>query len=267
MGFLSEIVTETQATVAKGSYLANLRPAQPLPGSRRMTVAIQHAGPAGAVIVEFKRVSPGSTSPRLPVVSPEEFVRRAEPGGVAAYSCLATVPRFEGSPAEVMRLVGATERPVLFKDFVIDPVQLDAAVCAGASAVLLIARLQTEGHLSVPLAELSQQARARGLEVLLEYHARSELNATSNVEADMYGVNVRDLDTLRMEPEVAAATLRAARDRRPLIGLSGVGSPEDARRFWDAGVDGILVGSAVARSTDPAAFVRSLHRSRGRRTP
>jgi indole-3-glycerol phosphate synthase len=96
--------------------------------------------------------------------------------------------------------------------------------------------------------------------VLLEFHGRSELSRAAVVGADMFVVNVRDLDTLRMEPEVAEETLRAAANLRPLLGLSGVGSPEHARRFWNLGVDGILVGSAVARSTAPAAFLSTLRR-------
>jgi indole-3-glycerol phosphate synthase len=264
MGFLSEIVRETRTAIADPSYRADLPSASTSPGTRRMTATIEAAGERGALLVEFKRVSPGSTSPRLPTFSPEEFVARAEPGGVSAYSCLATVPRFEGSPRDVMHLASATPRPVLFKDFVIDPRQLDAAARSGASAVLLIARLESEGHLDLPLAELSRQAHGRGLEVLLEFHERTELSRAADVGADMYGVNVRDLDTLRMEPDVADATLRAASGLRPLLGLSGVASAEEARRFWDLGVDGILVGSAVARSTDPAALLRTLHRPSAR---
>jgi indole-3-glycerol phosphate synthase len=149
---------------------------------------------------------------------------------------------------------------VVFKDFVVDPRQLEAASRSGASAVLLIARLEEEGLLTTALSELAAEAHARGLEVLLELHDKSELRRTADVAADVYGVNVRDLDTLRMAPTTADATIRAAAKLRPLLGLSGVASPADARRFWNAGVDGILVGSAVARSADPAALLQSLYR-------
>jgi indole-3-glycerol phosphate synthase len=124
----------------------------------------------------------------------------------------------------------------------------------------LIARLETEGLLTTPLAELATQAHARRLEVLLEFHDKSELRRAANVGADVYGVNVRDLDTLRMEPDVAQATIRAASHLRPLLGLSGVATQADARRFWESGVDGILVGSSVARATDAGGFLRTLRR-------
>jgi len=260
MGFLAEIVEANRATVRSASYGAGLPSAGRPSTHERLATAIRAATPAGAIVVEYKRASPGSTNPALPTYTAREFVDRTEPGEVAGYSCLATVPRFDGSPNDVHQLVQATRRPVLFKDFILDRRQLDVAARAGASAVLLIARLETGGYLETPIGELAREAHARDLEVLLEFHDRSELSRTADVAADMYGVNVRDLDTLRMEPEVALATLRSAAALRPLLGLSGVATPEDARRFWDAGVDGILVGSAVARSSDPGPFLRSLHR-------
>ncbi len=259
MGFLDEIVADTLAVVDRPGYATSPREPRARPRGS-LAAAVRAAGAGGALLVEFKRVSPGASTPSLPTYTPEEFVRRAEPGGVAGYSCLATEPRFQGSVDDVASVVAATGRPVLFKDFVVDPRQIDAAARAGASAVLLIARLEVERRTRAPLAELARAAHRRGLEVLLEFHEKTELSRVGHVAADMFGVNVRDLDTLRMEPEVAAATLRAVGDRRPLLGLSGVASPDDAARFWAAGVDGILVGSAVARARDPAEFLLGLHR-------
>jgi indole-3-glycerol phosphate synthase len=212
--------------------------------------------------VEYKRFSPGQRDAQLPARSVEEFVRATEPAGVTAYSCLATGPQFAGSPEDVATLARSTRHPVLFKDFVLDPRQLDVAARAGASAVLLIARLATEGHLEISLADLAQAAHARGLEVLLEFHDKSELSEAERVGADVYGANVRDLDSLEIARPTALATLRAAGERglRPLLGLSGVETPEDAQRFWSSGADGILVGTAVSRASHPSEFLASLRR-------
>lgn len=261
MGFLSEIVAEIRRDILRPDYVpdAPISDGAPRPSLRG---AIEGAGPEGALLVEYKRVSPGATVPRLPSRTVEAFLAATQGANVTAYSCVATGPRFEGSPRDVATVARATPRPVLFKDFVVDPVQLDAAQLAGASAVLLIARLESEGLLERPLAELAKMAHTRGLEVLLELHARGEVKGAGDIGADAYGVNVRDLDTLQMTPEVTAKTLRAAAELRPLLGLSGVASPDDARRLWSQGVDGILVGSAVARASDPAAFLRSLRRPR-----
>jgi indole-3-glycerol phosphate synthase len=260
MGFLSEIVRATRESIARGDYdLPDIvdRPTAPRPSLAR---AVRDRSP-GALLVEFKRASPGSSVPELPERSLEEFVRRTQGAEIAGYSCLATPPSFGGSPADVARLCRSTRLPVLFKDFVVEPTQVEAARRSGASAILLIARLADAGLLGAPLACLAARARDAGLEVFLEFHDRSELSQAADVRADVYGVNVRDLDTLRMEPESAYATLRAAAHLRPLIGLSGVESASDARRFWDAGADGLLVGTAVARSNDPRTFLENLRRS------
>ena len=256
-GFLKSIVAEVRRDVGEGRYVG----ARGAPRPPSLRAAIDRSRAGGALVVELKRNSPGQADPRLPARSAEEFVRSTRAGGVAGYSCLATRPHFDGSVDDVAAVVRATELPVLFKDFVVDPVQIDAAARAGAAAVLLIARLEDDPALEVSLAELADVAHGRGLEVLLEFHAKAELRRAADVPADVYGVNVRDLDSLRMEPEVAAETIRAAAELRPLLSMSGVGSALDARRAWDAGADGLLVGTSVARAEDPAAFLRSLHRA------
>jgi indole-3-glycerol phosphate synthase len=263
MGFLSDIVRSTREAVRDPSYGRDLPPrlSERRPSLRE---AVERDRWVGALIVEYKRFSPGQPNPELPRRSVEEFAQMVETAGVTAYSCLATRSHFEGSPEDVSQLVNATYRPVLFKDFVVDPGQIDVAARTGASAVLLIARLATEGHLTVPLTDLSLAAHARGLEVLLEFHGKSELSEVGDVAADMYGVNVRDLDSLEIDRPTAMATIEEAVEEglQPLLGLSGVETGDDARRFWSSGVDGILVGTAVARSPYPSELLASLRRGR-----
>ena len=266
MGFLEEILAETRRSIRQSGYVEGLGPApgRPGPSLRR---AVERDRARGALVVEYKRVSPGSDRPVLPERSVAEFARAIGPTPPTAYSCVAATPRFGGRPGDVAELRRETDLPILFKEFVVDPLQLDVARRAGASAVLLIARLGLpELPARVPIPELARAAHERGLEVLLELHARGELKLTGDVEADMYGVNVRDLDSLRIERPTAEATLGAAHHLRPLLGLSGVEGPAEAQRFWELGADGILVGSAVARSSDPVTFLRSLGR-RGREAP
>jgi indole-3-glycerol phosphate synthase len=262
MDFLRKMVEATGAVVGRPDYLEGL----PTANARRapsLRAAVLRGSTRGALLAEYKRRSPGAGRPELPARRIAGFMRDTTSAEVEAYSCLASRPEFDGSPVDVAEVAAATDRPTLFKDFVIDPVQIEAAARAGASAVLLIARLETEGLLRHPLRALAETAHARGLEVLLEWHRRAELRQTEGVPADVYGVNVRDLDSLEFHRPEAEETIRAAQDHRPLIGMSGVEGPEEARRFWDAGVDGILVGSALARAPDPRAFLTGLRRTAG----
>jgi indole-3-glycerol phosphate synthase len=261
MGFLREIVGEVRRDLRRPDYLEGARGPAPRSG-RSLRASLVAARARGAVVAEFKRVSPGAPEPRLPPRSPAEFVERTATAQPEGLSCVATGPRFGGSVRDVAEVAAASGAPVLFKDFVIDALQLDAARRAGARAVLLIARLETEGLLGTRLAHLADEARSLGLEVLLELHDGAELSRVASVGPEMWGVNVRDLDTLRMERAVAEKTLRAAQRLRPLLGLSGVHTPEDARWFWERGVDGILVGTSVAHASDPAALLRAIRSAR-----
>jgi len=267
-GFLAEVVRDVAEDVARPDYLDRLPEPifEPRPSLR---TAIEQERRRGALVVEFKRVSPGQADPHLPERTADEFLAVTKVPGLAGYSCLATRPRFEGSPADVAEIARRTPHAVLFKDFVLDARQLDVAVRCGASAVLLIARIETQGLAPTPLADLSRAAHERGLEVLLELHDPAEVAVAEKTPADIYGVNCRDLDTLALDRPAAERTLEEAWSRgfRPLLGLSGVEKPADARRFLDAGADGVLVGTAVARATDPAEFLRSLRETRpeGRR--
>lgn len=256
MSFLDRILPLVRAEIADPAYLASL-PARgrPRPSLAR---AIASAPNRWAILIEHKRRSPGAREPQLPERPLAEFLRFGAPGRVEGLSCLATRAEFDGSPQDVRVLARATALPVLFKDFVIDPRQIEAADRAGASAVLLIARLETEGRLDQPLASLAEEAHRRGLEVLLEFHAPEELKLVETVPADVWGVNVRDLDALAFRPNVAEATVRALPHDRPVLGLSGVEGPVEARRWRAWGTEGVLVGSAFARAAEPDRFLAAI---------
>jgi indole-3-glycerol phosphate synthase len=259
--FLDEVVAHVAVDSASPGYATGVPPtrARPPASLRR---SIERERSRGALLVEYKRASPGSREPLPPPRSVAEFLAATDVEGVAGYSCLATAHGFDGSPARVAELAGRTERPVLFKEFVLGRRQLEIAARTGAAAALLIARLEGAKGMEGTLAELARHARALGLEVVLELHDAPELSRVDGVEADVFGVNTRDLATLAFERARAYATLERAREAglRPLLGLSGVEGPGEARELWSRGCDGILVGSAVARSTEPARLLTSLRR-------
>ena len=257
MGFLADLLPQVRTQIEDPDYLEGL-PESPVRRPPSLREAVSRAHDGWAVLVERKHESPGSGPSPLPDLSLHQFVEWARDGRADGLSCLATAPSFRGSPREVAQLVQASGLPVLFKDFVVDPIQVEAAYRAGASAVLLIARLETGGFLERPLRELASAARAHGLEVLLELHGVDEWPVAEGMAVDLFGVNLRDLDTLAFRPETAEATFRQAGSYHPLLGLSGVSTPAEAERYRRWGADGLLVGTGFARSSDPGAFLRSL---------
>jgi indole-3-glycerol phosphate synthase/phosphoribosylanthranilate isomerase len=178
-------------------------------------------------------------------------------GGADAVSVLTDADHFEGSPA-LLREAHATGLPTLMKDFVVDEAQLDAARHHGASAVLLVERALGAGRRE----ELVRAAHGRGLEVLLEVFDAADWQAAKASGADLVGVNARDLDTLRVDPAAALVLLGQVAQERPgaAVALSGIQDRAGARLAFAAGAGGVLIGTALLRSPDPALLLRSLRR-------
>ena len=206
------------------------------------------------VIAEFKRASPslGSFAADADVRERLEAYAR---GGAAAFSILAEPAYFRGAPEDfqVARTLAPTlSRPFLYKGFVCTLAHLDEAVALGANAVLLIARILGE-HLPA----FAAAARLKGLEPLVEIHDSAEIAQVQAANVRMVGWNARDLSDFSVR-NAEAAQLREAFPGALLIRESGLRTPEDARKALAQGFDALLIGEALMRHPDPAAFLAQI---------
>lgn len=197
------------------------------------------------VIAEMKRASP-SKGMIKEGADPVAQAKAYEKSGAACISVLTDTTFFKGSFQDLSDVAHAVETPLLCKDFVVHPVQIDRAKAAGASVVLLIvAALDDE-----QLAELHTYALSLGLEVLVEVHDVHELTRALQIDATLIGVNNRDLKTfevdLKRSEEVAAAF--PFHDKRVLISESGLAGGKDAERVAEVGASAVLVGESLMRS-------------------
>ena len=177
-----------------------------------------------------------------------------ESGGAAAISILTEPHRFGGSIRDLKDAAKATQLPLLRKDFHICVEQLDEALAAAASAVLLIARALPPTE----LATLMAAAHARGLDAVVEVRTEGELDTAMEGGARIIGVNSRDLETLEVDERVPARLIPMIPPEILTIWESGVQSVEDVRRAANAGADAVLIGSALSRAPDAVALLRSL---------
>ncbi len=253
MGFLTEVVEGVRRELERrpfddGALLARARSSPP---PRGFAEALRRGEPP-AVIAEVKRASPsaGSIADR----DPAERARAYEAGGAAALSVLTEPRHFGGSLADLRAARWATSLPVLRKDFLVHPSQLIESRAAGADAVLLIAAALDDAELAALLA----LAGDLGLGVLLEAHAEDDLERALATDAQVIGVNARDLETLEVDGERALRLLGRIPGDRVAVLESGISRPEQARRAVEAGARAILVGEALMRAEDPAALIRSL---------
>lgn len=219
-------------------------PADPLPG----------LGAAGSsVVAEVKRRSP-SKGDLAEIADPATLAAAYQRGGAAVVSVLTEQRRFGGSLADLDAVRAGVEIPVLRKDFVVDAYQLLEARAHGADlALLIVAALPGDR-----LRAMYDAAGELGLTALVEVHDEIEAERAVELGAALVGVNARDLGTLEVDPGTFGKLAPLLPDDVVLVAESGVGGPDDVRRFVGEGADAVLVGEALVRDGDPEAAVRAM---------
>ncbi len=206
-----------------------------------------------SVIAEFKRRSPsaGEISATATVA---ERVGAYERGGAAALSVLTDARHFGGSLEDLRAARAACDLPILRKDFIVDRYQLYEAAVHGADAVLLIVRALEERALRA----LYEEARGLDLDCLVEVHDADELERALELDADVIGINNRNLDegvvdiatTYELMPDVPAG--------KTVVAESGIAARAELEEMERVGVDAVLIGEALMTAADPEALAREL---------
>jgi indole-3-glycerol phosphate synthase len=215
------------------------------------------ASPAPAVIAELKRRSPSKGLIRADF-DPVTLARSYAEGGAAALSVLTDSHFFGGDLDYLPRVRSEVELPLLRKDFVIDPYQIDEARVAGADAVLLIvAALSSE-----QLTDFHAHATGLGLDVLVEVHDEEELETALGAGATLLGVNNRDLRTFSVDLGVFERVVGhlAQTPGLVLVAESGIHDSSDVVRLEKVGARAFLVGESLMRQADVAEALRNLRR-------
>jgi len=209
--------------------------------------------PGLSLIGEFKRRSPSAGKIR-PGASVKEIVGAYEEGGAAALSILTEEPHFGGSIDDLRAARAATDLPILRKDFIVDPYQLYEAVAAGADAVLLIVAALDDDA----LASLHREARGLDLDCMIEIHSEEELERALAVDADVLGINNRNLDDLSVNLDTTLELITDVPAGKTVVSESGIAERPTLEQLEEIGVDAVLIGEALMRAEDPEAKVREL---------
>jgi indole-3-glycerol phosphate synthase len=260
--FLDRILERKRVEIARrkrhGKQLAALVEAA---GERqeRGAFAIERLRRASAdavpkVIAEIKRRSPSAGEIRKRETGDITRIARGYAmGGASAVSVLCDGPGFGGSVLDLRRATCAIDVPVLFKEFVLDSLQIELARVAGAHMVLLLVRALTPDALHALVAE----AHAAGLAPVVEAADEHELSVALATDATIVGVNARDLRTFRVDPAYARRVLDVIPSERVAVLMSGITSAEQLTALAGSRADAVLVGEGLMRATDPGARLRS----------
>jgi len=250
-GLLRKLVASASEAIEAGKYevRAHAFPRRSLLGAIRGTKQIP-------IIAEVKFRSPAEGQLRSRD-SPAQIAKAYQEGGAAGISVLTEAAHFDGSLEFIPQVKRAVALPVLMKDIIIGKAQIDAADRLGADAVLLITSIFADGLAEPSLEEMTAHAHSRGLEVLLEAHEEEEYRVALKSDADLVGINNRDLNTLEVALETSYALLKYPREK-PVVCESGIRNRADVISLMRAGADALLIGSALMRPRNVAAALRRL---------
>jgi indole-3-glycerol phosphate synthase len=221
------------------------------PPARDFLGAFERAGTN--VVAELKRASPSLGIIREEY-APAALAASLEEAGAAALSVLTEEDFFSGSLAHLKDASKATKIPILRKDFIVDPWQVWETRAAGADTLLLIAAILGDQL----LRELLRQARALGMEPLVEVHTREELDRVIDAGGRVIGVNNRDLATFEVRLETSLELVQRIPEDLIAISESGLRTQEHLAMLRQAGFDGFLIGEHLMKQAEPAAALRAL---------
>lgn len=203
---------------------------------------IKHASPAGEY--EMENIDVGKTA--------QAFLEC----GADAISVVVEPKIFKGDLGNVA-IAKKVRLPVLFKDFVLDERQVEAAAKSGADCMLLVMRVMDREGLDVDA--FVEKAHSLGIEVLLECYDANEMERALKTDADIVGINNRDLQTLKVDLNRTQEIMEKFQNiAKPLVSESGVRGGEGVKFLRGTGASGILVGTAIWKAGNLEKKIREL---------
>jgi len=222
--------------------------------ARDFTAALR--GPGVKLIAEVKKASPSKGVIRQDF-DPVQIARAYSQNGAAAISVLTDGKFFGGSLghlSQIRKRLGEDAPPLLRKDFIIDPYQVYESRAYGADAILLIAAILSRNE----LGELLSLARSLGMACLLEVHNESELETALKTEAQVIGMNNRDLKTMKTDIGVTARLRPLVPPGRIVVSESGIHTRADVMMLGRLGVNAVLIGESLMSAPDIGAKMKEL---------
>lgn len=214
--------------------------------------------PGISLIAEIKKASP-SKGLIQENFCPEKQFKAYEKAGVSAISVLTDKKFFQGNNQILKMISLQTDLPVLRKEFIIDPIQVYQSFFLGADVVLLIvAVLETQ-----ELKELLSLVSELKMEAIVEVHNQKELEIALETQAEIIGINNRDLNTFQVDLQTTENLIKQLKstNRRNdyfIIAESGIKIKSDIEYMRNINIDGVLIGETLMRADDPITKIKEL---------
>lgn len=165
---------------------------------------------------------------------------------VNAVSVLTEEDFFMGSLTFLSDVKKFLTKPVLRKDFIFDEYQIYESRANRADAILLISAILDKNQ----AAEYIHLAKEIGLSVLFEVHDLKELETALLINADIIGINNRNLKTMHIDQSTTLKLKREIPPDRIVVTESGIQTREDVLKFENEGIDAMLIGTSLMQADD-----------------
>lgn len=207
---------------------------------------------ASGIIAEFKRKSPSKGIINA-TAKADNTTKQYVQAGASALSVLTDEHFFGGSDEDFLSARMANSCPMLRKDFVIDEYQIIEAKSIGADVILLIAATLEPAVLS----KFASLAHSLGMEVLMEVHNENELLSNLSANADMIGVNNRNLKTFEVSIEISKRLYPLLPKEVIKVSESGIDNIEAVRELRKIGFQGFLIGQKFMEQSEPGVACKN----------
>lgn len=198
-----------------------------------------------AIISEIKPSSPSQGIIKTDLDLAQMAINMKD-GGAIGISVLTEPKHFNGSLENLLKVRETVRIPILMKDIILDPIQLEAASRIGANVVLLIKAIFDRDYCEVSLEDMIKKAHLKNLEVLLETHNKDEFNNAIHTDADLVGINNRNLGTLKIDLQITEKILNKNEIKdKIIVSESGIKTKFDLIFLKKCGAQAFLIGSSI----------------------
>ncbi|MBW1615056.1 MAG: indole-3-glycerol phosphate synthase TrpC [Deltaproteobacteria bacterium] len=217
--------------------------------------ALKKTGDSGiSIIAEIKRASPSKGEIKIDL-NAAKLAEAYRIGGAAAISVLTDSYFFKGSFNDFKIAKKSGLLPVLRKDFIISSYQIfQSAALLKADAILLIAKILSKEQLK----DYVSLAGQLGMSALVEVDSEKSINEAHFANAEIIGINNRNLNTFKTDI-TNAARLASMIDKKIIsIAASGIKNKKDIEESRKAGLYNFLIGESLVRADNTVSFLKKL---------
>ena len=252
--FLDALATNAYISIAEGYYDIDTKIEA---STHNLNQNIRRSS-KNAIISEIKFASPSQG-----IIHTEEnavsSAKAMSNGGAVGLSVLTEPKTFLGSLDNFMKVREVVDLPLLMKDIIVTKKQLDTALKIGADVILLIQTLFDMGRCKNTVEQMIEYAHSKDLQVLLEVHSKEEFEKAFQSNADLIGINNRNLETFEVDLSTTKTILESKdKGNKIIVSESGINTAKDVCILKKSGADAFLVGTSVMKSKDLASKVKEL---------